>query len=404
MRQIHYGWKIIFMAAAGIFGCLGLGRFALGMLLPSMSLALELNYQQMGTISTANFCGYLTGILCCTPLVKRFGIRHLAAAGLLLTGVSMVGVALCSELYAITALYFITGAGGALANIPIMALVAAWFTPTMRGKAAGYMVTGNAIAIIFSGQLIPRLHTHAVDNWRIHWIVLGAVVLLIAWLFFRIVRNSPTDCRLAPLGEPSRESAVMHGEEENISPVPPLLTLHCGLLYGLFGFTFISYVTFIVTTMVEQYGFTQQTAGNFWSWVGLLGLFSGPVAGWFSDRFPRKYILAAIFTIQTFAFLLVGLDLSSIALYGSIAFFGIVAWSIPSTMAALCSDYAGPGHAVAMFSSITLIFAVGQIAGPLLTGILAQHSGDFRLGYLVAAALTASAVAFSLLLPTSNSV
>ena len=35
-NSIHYGWIIVLLGAAGIFSGLGLGRFALGMLLPAM--------------------------------------------------------------------------------------------------------------------------------------------------------------------------------------------------------------------------------------------------------------------------------------------------------------------------------------------------------------------------------
>ncbi|MCA1764697.1 MAG: YbfB/YjiJ family MFS transporter [Desulfobulbaceae bacterium] len=53
--RIHYGWHIVWSSTLGIFSCLGLGRFALGMLLPAMGASLGLSYSQMGLISTANF-------------------------------------------------------------------------------------------------------------------------------------------------------------------------------------------------------------------------------------------------------------------------------------------------------------------------------------------------------------
>ena len=53
----HYGWLIVIAGSLGIFACIGLARFALGMLLPAMGADLQLSYAQMGTISTANFIG-----------------------------------------------------------------------------------------------------------------------------------------------------------------------------------------------------------------------------------------------------------------------------------------------------------------------------------------------------------
>ncbi|MCK5194760.1 MAG: MFS transporter, partial [Desulfobulbaceae bacterium] len=50
-QGIHYGWYVIAAGTLSIFAGLGLGRFALGMLLPSMGEALHLSYSEMGLIS-----------------------------------------------------------------------------------------------------------------------------------------------------------------------------------------------------------------------------------------------------------------------------------------------------------------------------------------------------------------
>ena len=86
----HYGWLIVVVGSLGIFACIGLARFALGMLLPAMGARiLRLSYYgQMGTISTANFIGYLAGILVAAPLVRRHrSSRLLTTLALLLSGI-----------------------------------------------------------------------------------------------------------------------------------------------------------------------------------------------------------------------------------------------------------------------------------------------------------------------------
>src|SRR3990172_11538086 len=62
-NPLHYGWVIVFTGTLCIFACLGFGRFALGMLLPSMASTLKLSYSQIGFISTGNFIGYLASVL-----------------------------------------------------------------------------------------------------------------------------------------------------------------------------------------------------------------------------------------------------------------------------------------------------------------------------------------------------
>jgi len=62
-NKIHYGWIIALTGMAVLFSCLGLGRFSLGMLLPSMGISLNLSYSQMGLIGTGNFVGYMISVI-----------------------------------------------------------------------------------------------------------------------------------------------------------------------------------------------------------------------------------------------------------------------------------------------------------------------------------------------------
>ena len=85
----HYGWIVVFAGTLTVFSCLGLGRFGLGMLLPSMGADLGLSYTQMGTISTANFIGYLVSVVASPWMIKRFGESRTIVSGLFLVAASM---------------------------------------------------------------------------------------------------------------------------------------------------------------------------------------------------------------------------------------------------------------------------------------------------------------------------
>ena len=399
---VHYGWYIVAAGTLCIFSCLGLGRFSLGMLLPSMGKALHLSYTQMGLISTSNFVGYLAGVLISSRLLKAFGARRLIGASLLLVGLSMISVGLTSRLSVLVLFYMATGIGSALANVPIMALVSVWFTSRKRGRAAGFIVIGSGPAIVLSGWLVPLLNGMYTDGWRINWFVLGSVVTLAATVCFLIIRNSPQEMGLEPIdsvqNQPDSHNGTPFREVTLRSPV----VLHCAAIYFLFGFTYVIYVTFIVTALVREKGFPESIAGHFWSWVGLLSLLSGPVFGTFSDRFGRKAALITVFTIQAVAYLFMALDLPEIFLYLSIGCFGIVAWSIPSIMAALMGDFAGHQRVAAVFGFVTFIFGLGQITGPYLAGVLAQATGRFSGSFLMASGMAVLAVVLSSLLPGTS--
>ncbi len=400
--NLHYGWFIVLAGMLCLFGCIGLGRFALGMLLPAMGTALNLSYSQMGLISTSNFIGYLLSVLLCGPLAIRFGIRKLIFVALLLVGVSMMIIGMTSNLYTIILLYLLTGMGSGAANVPMMSLVSQWFVNQQRGKAAGFIVSGSGFAILFSGKLIPVLNQWSAYGWRLSWFCLGLVVLAIAVVCVLVLRNHPKELGLSPVG--SKKMSDVPKVSLNAASVPienkgfPTIIYHCAAIYFLFGYTYVIYATFIVTTMIQEHGFSEAAAGNLWSWVGVLSLFSGPVLGTFSDKLGRKTGLILVFSIQTLAYLLVALPLPSIFLYLSIGCYGVVAWSIPTIITALISDYVGPGKVVKVFGLVTFIFAIGQIAGPYLAGALAEQTGNFSSSFLMSAVMTGIAAILSILL------
>ncbi|MBU4118024.1 MAG: MFS transporter [Proteobacteria bacterium] len=394
-NALHYGWHIVWTGTFCIFACLGLGRFALGMILPAMGQSLHLSYSQMGLIGTMNFAGYLVAVLFCGSLVDRLGYRRLIVIGLAAIGLTMILIGRSTSLAMILVCYTITGMGSGAANVPMMGLISQWFAKSHRGKATGFVVIGSGFAILLSGRLVPFLNNlGGAEGWRLSWQVLGVIILLVAGLCLIMLRNSPQEKKLRPLGETPNEAAVeLAGTEPRISLRD---IAHLGGLYFLFGYTYVIYATFIVTSLIQEHGFSEAQAGSFWSLVGGLSLLSGPIFGSLSDRIGRKYTLAIIFAIQTAAYLLVSRPLSAPFLYLSIGCFGVVAWSIPSIMAALAGDYGGPRKAARIFGLITFIFALGQIAGPAIAGLLAEKSLSFGSSFFMSACFTATGVVLSL--------
>ena len=156
--SFHYGWVIVATGTLSILACLGFGRFALGMLLPSMAATLHLSYSEMGFISTANFLGYLASVLVSGHWAGRFGSRRFIFAALLVVGCSMALVSRATGFLSVLVLYMITGIGSGATNVPMMGLVSSWFSSSQRGRAAGFIVIGSGFAIMIAGRLIPYIN------------------------------------------------------------------------------------------------------------------------------------------------------------------------------------------------------------------------------------------------------
>lgn len=165
--------------------------------------------------------------------------------------------------------------------------------------------------------------------------------------------------------------------------------IHLGCIYAFFGATYVVYATFIVTSLVDERGFGEGSAGTFWAVVGALSIFSGPLFGGLSDRLGRKITIIAVYALFTVSYALAAAAHAAVLLYVSIGIFGLAVWSIPTIMSAAVGDYMGPQNAVRAFGFITLFFGAGQIAGPALAGFLADSFGSFSPAFYLCAFLTA---------------
>jgi len=392
-QQKHYGWIIVLAGMAVQFACLGLGRFSLGMLLPSMGVFLELNYSKMGLIGTGNFAGYMISVVLAGVVARAIGARWTIFTGLVLVGGSTILMSRAAGFVEVLSLYVATGIGTGLANIPMMGLVSHWFTRSYRGRAAGIMLSGTGFAIVFSGLYIPWVNSVVgAEGWRTGWLTIGVISLVIAVAAATFLRNEPSEKGVIPLGKAAPPPVSAEQEIRNDKKTIRSTMVHLGFIYALFAASYAIYVTFIVVFLVSERGFGESTAGLFWAVVGGLSIFSGPLFGFLSDRMGRKIGMMIVYVLFAFSYVLVAMDLTNPFLYASIAIFGLTVWSIPTIMSAAVGDYAGPRRAVEAFGFITLFFGAGQIAGPAVAGLVADTTGTFSVAFWLCAVLSVTAV------------
>lgn len=403
---IHYGWWIVLAATFSMFVCLGIGRFALGMLLPAMGEALSLNYVQMGWISTANFIGYFLGALWVGRLLPKYGERRLIAMALMLTVVSMLGVALSKGFAPILSLFGVTGLGSGIALVCTVSLLPHWFVSHWRGRAVGFLSVGFGLAVILAGWSVPWIANEMGPiGWRLGWGGLAAVCLPLVLFCLIVVRNRPAELGLEPFGDENGGAAAT--TNTNAAAIPRAdvqqglakVITRLSVIYFLFGATYVVYGTFIVTTLVREHGMDETRAGQFWILMGVFSLCCGPLMGSLSDRMGRRAGISVSLLFQACAYGLISYANSDMAIYASIALYGLSAFGVPLIMSATVADYATPVRAAAIIGTITAIFGVGQILGPILAGLMADYSGSFTPAYLAAAALVALAIAITLTLP-----
>ena len=373
--RFHYGWVVIIVGTLVVFGSLGLARFSYTVMLPVMQESLAMDNTQAGALATANLVGYLALSVIGGALAAQYGPRGVISVALALAGVGMLLTGMANSFLSAAVWRAVVGIGSGASNVPVMGLLSAWFAPRRRGFASGIVVAGSSVALIFLGPLVPRVLSAYGDNgWRMCWFIFGGVTLLLAVGGFIFLRNHPAEKGLKPFGADTEDTVLSSGSkaiEWGLVYQSPAVW-RVGLVYVVFGFSYIIYMTFFAKRLIAEGGYSQQAAGGLFMTMGWFSLVCGLIWGTVSDVIGRKGALIIVYLIHTVSFTMFALWPTPVGFTISTILFGLSVWSIPAIMAAICGDILGPKLAPAGMGFITLFFGIGQAVGPSVAGAMAD--------------------------------
>jgi len=355
-------------------------RFAYALLLPAMRTDLGLSYSQAGGLNTANALGYLTGALIAARYVSRIGNRRLFCAGMVATVLAIIGSGLTGDFLAQLCLRALAGVGGAMVFICGAVLASNVFAdrPHLSSSAIALYFGGAGAGIALSGIGIPWLLQVAGDDaWRTGWLAIGAVSALFGALGIRAARQ---------IDDPSS------GSRRGAWPVAEFRAALGS--YFLVGVGYIAYMTFVVAWM-RSHGASSSDVALTWGTLGIATMTTSPVWRVPLERWPPATTLAVASAVIGIGAAIPLYSTSLPAMILSASFFGGAMFATPASVTALVKTSlpkAAWGSAVAVF---TVVFAVGQAIGPVLTGWLADatHSLYAGLAGSVAILLAAGAIA-----------
>ena len=355
-------------------------RFAYALMLPAMRADLGLNYSQAGALNTANAIGYLGGALFAARYVSALGNRRLFCTGMVATVIAILGSGLTGDFVAQLGLRTVAGVGGAMVFICGAVLASNIFPdrPRLASSAIAVYFGGAGAGILLSGAGVPPLLTIAGDDaWRSAWLAIGIVSALFAVFAIWAARQ---------IDEPST------GARGGAWPIAELRAALAS--YFLFGAGYIAYMTFVVAWMVSH-GRAALDVSLTWGTLGIATLVA-PLA-W---RVPRARWRAATVLAASGVVLGIGAALPLVstsrpAMLMSAVFFGGAMFTAPAAVTDLVKTSLPKtswGSAVSVF---TVVFAIGQAIGPVLTGWLADVTQSLQAGLAgsVAILVVASATA-----------
>ncbi|MGH7921394.1 MAG: YbfB/YjiJ family MFS transporter [Candidatus Dormibacteraceae bacterium] len=377
------------LVALGLSGgpvvAIGLARFAYSLLLPAMRDDLRWTLAQAGGLNTANAIGYLAGAVGAGPLLGRAGSRRPYLAGLAVVCVAVLASAATGSFPLLLALRLIAGAAGAIVFIAGATLVAhlvADLPPGRSTTALGTYIAGAGTGIVISAIVVPPIAgLGAGGSWRLGWVVLGAVSLLVTLL------------AAAPAALRSEEPPSAAGTGTRGWPVLPLLPTLVG--YGLYGAGYIAYVTFIVA-FLEAQGLSSGAVTAFWAVLGAAATVAafawGPILGRLrGGRGPT--VVLAVTTLGALLPLVVrspGADFASAVLFGG-SFLAVV-----TAVTNVARRAVAPARVAAAIALLTVGFGIGQCVGPVLAGALSDGPRGVRTGIALSVLLLVAGAVVSL--------
>jgi MFS family permease len=389
--MLHYAWIIAFAGTLVTILAHGFGRMSYSVILPSMKDGLLLNYTQLGSIATGNFIGYLCLAIIGGFLAARFGVRRVVFISLLVIGVSLFLTGFTNSFLFAFFMRLVSGMGNGGAYVPIMALPAAWFVMRKRGLATGIVSAGIGTGLFLAGVILPPIMSaFGKEGWRYAWFGLGIAVFVLAFVCYAFLRDNPKEKGVSMYGGAEEAKTgpkvTLFSAFTDVAVRPEIWKL--GLVYFMYGFSYIIYLTFFVAYLTKEMQVPPLSAGRIFGVLGIFSIFCGVVYGWISDVLGRRYGSMIAYLTLALSYVIFAFWRDYTGFYVSAVVFGIAAFSIPTIMAAAAGDAVGGRLAPAGLGFITLFFGIGQALGPMIGGYIKDASGTFTNAFLLSAGVS----------------
>ena len=395
------------IAVAGLVAlavAMGIGRFAFTPILPMMLSDRVVDLHGASWLASANYIGYLSGAAALTlqPMLwRRLGWRAvdpptLVRVGLVATGVLTLAMALPLD-WTWPTLRFAAGLASALVFVYSSGWCLARLAELGNASLGGLMFAGPGAGIVASGLLaheLVGLRRAAADAWLVFGIA-ACVLTAFVWRTFRTSASassaSAAPAASAPTPSPSPAPLpVEHGRVE-------VATL--AFAYGLSGFGYIVTATFLPVIARAALPADSPWLDLFWPIFGAGVIVGALLATRVRVSGDLRLVIAAAYVLQAIA-IAIGVGVPTAAGFA----IGSLLLGLPFTAITYFAlqevRRLRPAHVAATTGLVTVLWSIGQAAGPPMVAALLRGAGDnagiafTRSLAIAAAALVVGAVIF----------
>ena len=337
-------------------------------------------------------------------VIDRFGAQGVIRFGVFVFGIGFMLLSQIDSLFSFYGAFIVVALGASLAGFfPINVALIHWFE-RKRARALSSVQFGFALGGIAMPVVAWSLATF---GWRPTAFASGVVIIVLGFPLSLVMRRRPEDFGERVDGEPAPSPAETAGADPQPAPpdrdftarealrTPAFWLLALGHGFALFVVSAVN--VHAITHMKEGLQYSLEAA----SLVILLQTLSqlgGVVAGWFvGDRYDKRMLSAACMFLHMAGLLSLTYALNH-AMVVAYAITHGFAWGLRGPfMQAIRADYFGRS-AIGMILGLSfMIVVLGQIGGGMISGILADATGNYRMGFTVVALLAGLGSVFFLL-------
>jgi sugar phosphate permease len=329
-------------------------------------------------------------------LLDRFGPAVFIRAGIFVFGGGLMLLSTVDSLTGFYAAFIVIALGGSLAGFfPLNVALIHWFE-RFRARALSAMSLGIALGGLATPLIAWSLQTY---GWRPTAFWSGVIAIVVGFPLAMVMRNKPEDYGLKVDGIADQACAEDLERTLGGSPRPAtrdftareaLRTPAFWLLslgHGFALFTVHTVLVHAITHLKEGLGYTIAAAALVMALVTAFQVVGVAVGWWIGDRWDKRLISAACMLAHAFGLLLLTYAFHLWMLVAFAVLHG-TAWGLRGPfMQAIRADYFGRA-AIGMILGLSYtIIIIGQIGGPMIAGILADSTGDYRAGFTLLAVL-----------------
>ena len=322
--------------------------------------------------------------------VDRFGTQGIVRIGIVTFGIGFMLLSQIETLLGFYAAFIVIAMGSSMFSNSIVGVAIIHWFEKRRARALSALQMGSAVGGLFVFLIAASIQAY---GWRATAFASGVIAIVAGWPLARMIRNRDEDLDDPVDGLPVATTEAQQAAapvREDFSAGEALRTSAFWLiaLGHAFSLLVVSAVNVhAVTHIKEGLGYSLAIATLMFTLV-TVGQFCGVMLGWtIGDRF-RKRIVAAICMLMHSAGLLMLTYATGPVVLAIAALVHGTAWGLRGPfMQAIRADYFGRSSIGMIIGLSSLIIVFGQIGGPILAGLFADWTGDYRLGFTILAAL-----------------